>query len=143
MHVAAVLKRKGSDIVSIRPGDPIAAVTRMLAERRIGAALVVDGGAPVGILSERDIVRGVAKQGGGVLQQPVSTLMTRDLVTCRPDDTVAHVMAVMSERRIRHLPVMDGGRLIGLISIGDAVKARLDDAELEVESLRTYVAGIG
>ncbi|HYH36747.1 MAG TPA: CBS domain-containing protein [Azospirillum sp.] len=143
MHVAAVLKRKGTDIVSVRPDDAIGAVARMLAERRIGAALVIDGGAPVGILSERDIVRGVAKHGAGALQQPASTLMTRDLVTCRPDDTVAQVMAVMSERRIRHLPVMDGPRLAGLISIGDVVKARLDDAELEVESLRGYVAGIG
>lgn len=143
MHVAAVLKRKGTDIVTVRPDDPIAAVARTLAERRIGAALVVDGGAPAGILSERDIVRGVAKHGSAVLQQPASALMTRDLVTCQPTDTVAQVMAVMSERRIRHLPVMDGERLAGVISIGDVVKARLDDAELEVESLRGYVAGIG
>jgi CBS domain-containing protein len=143
MHVVAVLKRKGTDIVSIRPDEAVAAVARMLAERRIGAALVVDAGRPVGILSERDIVRGVAGQGSAVLQQPVSSLMTRDLVTCQPTDTMAHVMAVMTERRVRHLPVMDGERLIGLISIGDVVKARLDDAELEVESLRGYVAGIG
>ncbi|HYD65072.1 CBS domain-containing protein [Azospirillum sp.] len=143
MHVAAVLKRKGTDIVTVRPDEPIAAVARTLAERRIGAALVVDGGAPAGILSERDIVRGVAKHGSAVLQQPASALMTRDLVTCQPTDTVAQVMAVMSERRIRHLPVMDGERLAGVISIGDVVKARLDDAELEVESLRGYVAGIG
>ena len=143
MHVAAVLKRKGTDIVSVHPDDSIGTVARTLAEHRIGAVLVTDGGAPVGILSERDIVRGVAKQGAAILRQPVSTLMTRDLVTCRPDDSVAQVMETMSERRIRHLPVMDGGRLVGLISIGDAVKARLDDAELEVESLRGYVAGIG
>ena len=143
MHVVAVLKRKGTDIVSIRPDEAISAVARTLAERRIGAALVVDGGRPVGILSERDIVRGVARQGSAVLQQPASTLMTRDLVTCQPTDTMAQVMTLMTERRIRHLPVMDGERLMGLISIGDVVKARLDDAELEVESLRGYVAGIG
>ena len=143
MHVAAVLKRKGTDIVSVGSDEPIAAVARTLAERRIGAALVVEGGRPVGILSERDIVRGVAQQGSAVLQQPASTLMTRELVTCQPTDTMAQMMALMSERRIRHLPVMDGDRLVGLISIGDVVKARLDDAELEVESLRGYVAGIG
>lgn len=143
MLVAAVMKRKGSDIVSVHPSDSVGAVARMLTERRIGAVLVIDDGAPVGILSERDIVRGVAGHGASALEQPVSSLMTRDLVTCRPDHTVAQVMAVMTERRIRHLPVMDGGRLTGMISIGDAVKARLDDAELEVESLRDYVAGIG
>ncbi|WP_448189124.1 CBS domain-containing protein [Azospirillum sp. sgz301742] len=143
MLVVAVLKRKGTDIVSIRPDEAVSAVARTLAERRIGAALVMEGNRPAGILSERDIVRGVAAQGSAVLQQPVSALMTRDLVTCHPTDTVAQVMVVMSERRIRHLPVMDGERLIGLISIGDVVKARLDDAELEVESLRGYVAGIG
>ncbi len=143
MHVAAVLKRKGPDIVSVRPDDAIAAVARTLAAKRIGAALVVEGGLPVGILSERDIVRGVAGHGSAVLQQPASTLMTRKLVTCQPTDTVAQVMAVMTEHRIRHLPVMEGEQLVGLISIGDVVKARLDDAELEVESLRGYVAGIG
>lgn len=144
MHVVAVLKRKGTDIVSIGPDEAVAAVARTLTERRIGAALVVDGGGrPVGILSERDIVRGVAGQGSTVLQQPVSSLMTRDLVTCQPTDTMVQVMEVMTERRVRHLPVMDGERLVGMISIGDVVKARLDDAELEVESLRGYVAGIG
>lgn len=144
MHVVAVLKRKGTDIVSIRPDEAVSAVARTLAERRIGAVLVMDSvGRPVGILSERDIVRGVAGQGSAVLQQPASALMTRELVTCQPTDTVAQVMALMSERRVRHLPVMDGERLVGMISIGDVVKARLDDAELEVESLRGYVAGIG
>jgi len=144
MHVAALLKRKGSDIVTVGPDEAIDTVSRTLAKHRIGAVLVLDdGGRPLGILSERDIVRGVAQEGSGILQQPASTLMTRDLVTCRGTDTVAQVMALMSERRIRHLPVMDGDRLVGLISIGDVVKARLDDAELEVESLRGYVAGLG
>ena len=123
MHVAAVLKRKGSDIVSVGPDEAIAAVARTLAERRIGAALVVDGGRPVGILSERDIVRGVAGQGSAVLQQPASTLMTRDLVTCQPCDTVAQVMALMSERRVRHLPVMDGERICGIVSLRDLTRS--------------------
>lgn len=143
MHIAAVLKRKGADVVSIHPGARVVGAARTLTEHRIGAALVMESGAVMGILSERDIVRGIATLGATALDQPVSTLMTRDLVTCRPDDTVARAMAVMSERRIRHLPVMDGDRLAGLISIGDVVKARLDDADLEVESLRGYVAGIG
>ncbi|HYG86061.1 MAG TPA: CBS domain-containing protein [Azospirillum sp.] len=144
MHVAAILKRKGSNIVTVRPDETISGVTRTLAKHRIGAVLVLDGGGhAVGILSERDIVRGVASEGRGVLDKPISSLMTHELVTCNVTDTTAHVMALMTERRIRHVPAMDGDRLAGMISIGDVVKARLDDAELEVESLRGYVAGLG
>lgn len=143
MHVAAMLKRKGTDVVTVGPDESIGAAASTLAKHRIGAALVMDdGGRPIGILSERDIVRGVAAEGSGILQMPVSTLMTHDLVTCSSTDTTAQLMALMTARRIRHLPVVDGDRLIGMISIGDVVKARLDEAELEVESLRGYVAGL-
>lgn len=144
MHVAAVLKRKGNTVVTVRASDTVADVARVLAQHRIGAVLVVDEARrPAGILSERDIVRALAGEGRTALPRPAAELMTRDIVTCQPTDTMAQVMALMTERRIRHLPVMDGDRLAGLISIGDAVKARLDDAELEVESLRGYVAGLG
>lgn len=144
MHIAAVLKRKGSTIISARPADPAAAVARTLAQHRIGAVLVMgDNGTPIGILSERDIVRAVAADGPAALERPAAELMTRELVTGRPTDTVSRIMAVMTERRIRHLPIMEDGQLVGLVSIGDVVKARLDDAELEVESLRGYVAGMG
>ncbi|WP_029010008.1 CBS domain-containing protein [Azospirillum halopraeferens] len=144
MHVSALLKRKGRDVVTVRPDDTAAAAAGVLAQHRIGAVLVSDGdGMPAGILSERDIVRHVAADGAAVLAKPVSALMTSDLVTIGPDTTDAEALALMSERRVRHLPVIDDGKLVGLISIGDVVKARLDGAELEVESLRGYVAGIG
>ncbi len=144
MHVAAVLKRKGNRIVSAAPEDSVAAVTRLLTEHRIGAVLVIDGdGQPVGILSERDVVRAVARDGAGALDRPAADLMTRELITGTPTDTVADMMAVMTQRRIRHVPIVESGRVVGVISIGDVVKARIDDAELEVESLRGYVAGMG
>lgn len=144
MHVAAVLKRKGNRIVSAAPEDSVAAVTRLLTEHRIGAVLVTDGdGLPVGILSERDIVRAVARDGAAALDRPAADLMTRELITATPTDTVADMMAVMTQRRIRHVPIVESGRVVGVISIGDVVKARIDDAELEVESLRGYVAGMG
>ncbi|MDR6773750.1 CBS domain-containing protein [Azospirillum sp. BE72] len=144
MHVAAVLKRKGNRIVSASPDDTVAAVTRLLTEHRIGAVLVMDDdGQPVGILSERDIVRAIARDSATALDRPAADLMTRDLITATPTDTVADMMAVMTERRIRHVPIVDAGRVVGVISIGDVVKARIDDAELEVESLRGYVAGMG
>lgn len=143
MHVAAVLKRKGSTIVTANPEDRVAAVARKLAHHRIGAVLVMRGDStPAGILSERDIVRAVAAEGADALNRAASELMTRELITGRPTDTVAQIMSVMTERRIRHLPILEDGRLVGLVSIGDVVKARLDDAELEVESLRGYVAAI-
>jgi CBS domain-containing protein len=144
MHVAAVLKRKGNRIVSAAPDDSVASVTRLLTEHRIGAVLVTDGdGLPVGILSERDIVRAIAREGAAALDRPASDLMTRELITATPTDTVADMMAVMTQRRIRHVPIIESGRIVGVISIGDVVKARIDDAELEVESLRGYVAGMG
>ena len=144
MHIAAVLKRKGSTIITAYPEDRVDEVARKLAQHRIGAVLVMKGdGVPAGILSERDIVRAVAADGAAALERPVSDLMTRELVTGRPSDTVSQIMVVMTERRIRHLPIVEEDRLVGLVSIGDVVKARLDDAELEVESLRGYVAGMG
>ncbi len=142
MHVAAILKRKGSTIVTIRPDETIATAAVTLNKHHIGAVLVLDDGRPVGILSERDIVRGVALEGSVILERPVSSLMTRELVTCTTMDTTARMMTQMTERRIRHLPVLDGDQLVGMISIGDVVKACLDDTELEVESLRGYVAGV-
>lgn len=144
MHVAAVLKRKGNRIVAATQTDTVAAIAELLTEHRIGAVLVLEAdGSPLGILSERDIVRAIARQGADALSRPAAELMTRELVTGAPTDTVADLMAVMTERRIRHIPIVEDGRIVGLISIGDAVKARIDDAELEVESLRGFVAGIG
>jgi len=143
MHVSAVLKRKGRDVVTVHPTQTIATVTGVLAQHRIGTVLVMDDlGHPVGIVSERDIVRLIATEGNAALDRRAGDVMTRPLVTCSPSDTMSAVMAVMTERHIRHLPVMDDGALVGMVSIGDAVKARLDDAELEVDSMRTFVAGV-
>lgn len=146
MHVAAVLKRKGAEVVTVRPGDTIGDVARTLTRHRIGAAVVMEEAGselPCGIVSERDIVRAIAADGAAALERPASDLMTRQLVTASPTDTVAHLMQVMTDRRIRHVPIVEGDRMVGVISIGDVVKSRLDETEMEVESLRGYVAGIG
>jgi len=141
MYVRDILSTKGGRIVTIRPDATIAAATQLLAKHRIGAVLVTDATDGIaGILSERDIVRGLAKHGATVADLSVSDLMTRDVHTCTPNDTIADIMGVMTAQRIRHLPVLDeDGRLAGIVSIGDVVKQRLDETKLEVESLRDYV----
>ncbi|WP_114394329.1 CBS domain-containing protein [Oleisolibacter albus] len=142
MHVSAILKTKGATIITARPEDMVGTTAQLLSINRIGAVLVVDAaGGIAGILSERDIVRALASYGAPVLQMPVSDLMTRRVMTCSPDDTVASIMARMTDGRFRHMPVLDRGRLVGVISIGDVVKFRLDEYTHEVESLRSYVAG--
>ncbi|MDE1148546.1 MAG: CBS domain-containing protein [Azospirillaceae bacterium] len=142
MHVSGILKHKDSTIVSVRPEDTIETVVALLAAHRIGAVLALDpAGAVAGIISERDIVRGLATHGPHVLNQSVSDLMTRKVVSCSPHDSVSSIMTRMTEGRFRHMPVMENGRLLGLISIGDVVKHRIAEATSEVESMRVYVAG--
>lgn len=142
MHVSAILKTKGSTIVTIRPDETIAAVAQLLAVNRIGAVLCMNAdGEIAGVLSERDIVRGLAAHGAGVLNLSASELMTRRVIACRPEDTIASVMERMTDGRFRHMPVIEGGRLVGFISIGDVVKHRIEEVGQEVESLRDYVAG--
>ncbi|WP_340151015.1 CBS domain-containing protein [uncultured Sneathiella sp.] len=141
MNVAGILKVKGSDIITAKPSDRIETVANILGEKRIGAVLVVDeAGKLCGVLSERDIVRGLSESGNGCLQLAASDLMTSDLVTTTPSDTIDNVMALMTERRIRHLPVLEEGRLAGFISIGDIVKSRMDEVEREAAALRDYIA---
>ena len=141
MHVAAVLKRKGSHVESIAPDRTIAEAVGLLIKHGIGAVLVLDGTGNIhGILSERDIVNGLTRHGADTLTQRVDALMTRDIQRCSPHDTIAEVMGVMTERRTRHLIVMEDGKLAGLVSIGDAVKQRLIDMDLEVETLRGYLS---
>ena len=133
-------QRKGSDVVTIASDRTIAEAVNVLAECRIGAILVMDGNDAVGgIISERDIVGALSRSGADVLTQKVGDLMTTDVRSCSCHDTIAEVMNVMTQERSRHLPVIDDGKVVGMISIGDVVKQRLDDAELEVESLRGYV----
>jgi CBS domain-containing protein len=123
------------------PGESIATAIALLHARRIGAVLVRDErGAVQGVLSERDVVRGLSDHGAALLDQPVASLMTREVKTCAPDDSIDHIMAVMTERRVRHLPVMDDDRLVGVISIGDVVKHRLAEIESEAQDLRAYIA---
>ncbi|HKF74441.1 MAG TPA: CBS domain-containing protein [Stellaceae bacterium] len=144
MNVDAILKVKGDAIVTIRPTATLADAVRLLCQKRIGALVVsANGTEPQGILSERDIVHGLGKEGAALLERRVEDLMTKTVVTCGPQDRVADLMALMTERRIRHIPVLRNGKLAGLVSIGDVVKNRLDEIELETTSLKAYVAGNG
>jgi CBS domain-containing protein len=140
--VAAILKHKGYQVTTVSPTLSIDLVASVLAEHRIGAALVVDSaGQLLGIVSERDIVRGLATNGARTLEMTAGQLMTRALQVAHPDTTVAEAMARMTVGRFRHLPVMERDVLAGLISIGDVVKARIMEQEGEVDSLKAYVAG--
>lgn len=141
MNVASILKDKGSDVLSVAADTSVADVARSLTDRKIGAVVVNGaGGALAGILSERDIVRGIAQNGAATLSRPVSDLMTADVLTCSMDDTVDEIMDLMTGRRIRHLPVIEGGVLRGIVSIGDVVKARIAETEAEANALKEYIA---
>lgn len=142
MTVAAILRHKGTEIASVAPTTRIANVTTTLAEWRIGAVLVCDStGQLLGIVSERDIVRSLAKDGAACLDMTAAQLMTRVLHTVTPQTSTADAMALITASRVRHLPVLDGDHLAGMISIGDVVHAQLGDMDQEVDSLRAYVAG--
>jgi CBS domain-containing protein len=142
MQVAHILKIKGDAIETIAPDATIAEASRLLADKRIGAILVLGAERRIaGILSERDIARGIHRYGAKLLEMRVSELMTRAVVSCGPDDTVEEIMRQMTDRRIRHLPVLDQGKLIGLVSIGDVVKSRLEELATESEMLRSYIVG--
>lgn len=140
MIVESVLNAKGSSVVTARPDTPVSEIAKFLAEAGIGAVVISADNARVqGILSERDIVRAIAEQGAGALSLSASDLMTQDVVTCAPADHVAELMGIMTEKRIRHLPVVSEGTLAGIISIGDVVRCRVQEIESEAEALRTYV----
>lgn len=137
MKVASILRQKGDEVVTVKPNASITSVVSELRTRRIGCLVASeDGVTPAGIISERDIVNGLAVYGIRLLDLHVSDIMTHRLITCHPDDTVNHVMSEMTERRVRHLPVVDGGRLVGMVSIGDVVKHRLNELETEANILR-------
>jgi CBS domain-containing protein len=142
MTVAAILKHKGSDVASIGPNATVAEVARLLTVRRIGGVVVQDaGGRLLGILTERDIVHVIADHDADGLEMPAEQVMTRTLKTATPRTTVDEAMTMMTAGRFRHLPVLDHGRLAGIISIGDVVKARIMQQDHEVDSLKAYVAG--
>ncbi|UFN49858.1 CBS domain-containing protein [Roseomonas sp. OT10] len=141
MTIAEILKGKGDQVVSVSPGDNAASIARTLAQYRIGAVLVRgSGGEVLGIVSERDIVRAFASHGEELPRMTAEALMTRNLTTVTPCTAVLEALGTMTDRRIRHLPVMVEERLAGMVSIGDLVKARIGEVEYEAESLRTYVA---
>jgi CBS domain-containing protein len=141
MLVSQVLRAKGDLVFTASPRDSVEAVAAMLNTRRVGAIVIVDGERDVvGIVSERDIVRLIAEQGGPGLEKPVADCMTRDVVFAKPGETVDTILGRMTDRRIRHLPVCADTRLLGIISIGDLVKAKIAETEAEAEGLRAYIA---
>jgi len=142
MTIAAILRHKGHDIARVSPTATIKEVADRLAQKRIGAILVMDAADRLmGILSERDIVRAIPTHGVRVLDMTAAQLMTQAVHTATPQTSVAEAMEQMTNRRVRHLPVLDHGRLVGVVSIGDVVKARIDQQTQEVDSLKAYVAG--
>ncbi|QQQ18266.1 CBS domain-containing protein [Brevundimonas vitis] len=140
MLVAEILKDKGGAVFSIAPQNTVAQACAELESRRVGALIVCDEERVVGVLSERDVVRAIARDGEASLERPVSDYMTRDVIFAEPAETVAVLMTRMTDRRIRHLPVLKAGRLTGVVSIGDVVKCQIAEATHEAESLRTYIA---
>jgi CBS domain-containing protein len=142
MTIAGILKHKGHNIISVTPEMIIAEVAKVLAARRIGAVPVIDSaGQLLGILSERDIVARLAEHGHDTLEMTAAQLMTADVTTADPHTSIDEVMAIMTNGRFRHIPVVEDGHLTGVVSIGDVVKAKISDAEHEVDSLRAYVVG--
>jgi len=141
MRISDILDRKGASVVTARPETTVAELVQMLAEHKIGAVPVLDGDRPAGIVSERDVVRQLAGAGSGLLAQSVSELMTTELVTAGPNDSLDDIAALMTERRIRHLPVLDpSGGLAGIVSIGDVVAARLRELEYTRAQLENYIS---
>jgi CBS domain-containing protein len=139
MIIADILRRKGSAVVTITPGEPITTLLSRLAEHKIGAVVVVEADRTVGIVSERDIVRHLNRTGADVLQASVSDLMTTDVVSAAPSDPVDDIAAEMTERRVRHMPVVDHGGLVGIVTIGDVVAARMRELEATRGALENYI----
>src|SRR5215510_3126790 len=140
MNVAAILRQKGRAVTTASPTVTLLDVANKLAAKRIGAIVVVGSGGDVaGIISERDIVRALADAGPECLSRPVSETMTRQVVTCQETDTLEELMAMMTARRFRHLPVVTDGSLVGIISIGDVVKHHVAEVEMEATAMRDYI----
>ncbi len=143
MHVAAILKDKGRAVETVTGNVPLSEVVRRLSARRIGAIVVCGSrGEVVGIVSERDIVRMLAEHGAGALTRSASEAMTTEVETCREADTIDELMSRMTKGRFRHLPVVEGGGLSGIVSIGDVVKHRVAEVELEASAMRDYITAV-
>lgn len=141
MNVDRILSLKGRDVATIAPDRSLSEAATILAERRIGALLVGTEAKPVmGIISERDIVQAVAAQGADALKEPLSRFMTQEVMTCTGQTSITDVMELMTRRKFRHLPVVEGGRLVGIVSIGDVVKLRVEEIEAETQAIKEYIA---
>jgi CBS domain-containing protein len=139
MTIAAILAGKGRDVISITAHQNLGEAVALLAERRIGAVPVMDGGQVVGIFSERDVIHALSSQGAEALDRKVGDVMTSPAITVSPSEAVIGALSLMTRRRIRHLPVVEGGRVIGVVSIGDLVKYRIDRIEADAEAMRSYI----
>ncbi|TLP48645.1 MULTISPECIES: CBS domain-containing protein [Cohaesibacter] len=140
MTISQILDQKGRDIFSKSPSCPLSDIVKLLRDEKIGVVLISEGESLQGILSERDIVRALSDHGASILADPASAHMTNKVMTCREGDTIATVMAHMTSGRFRHMPVMEGGKVVGLVSIGDVVKQRILEAEKEADEMRAYIA---
>ena len=142
MRISDILRVKGTNVVTVTPDSDVTQLLALLAEHRIGAVIVSRDGSRVdGIVSERDVVRSLAARGAGVLREPVSAIQTTQVRSVSPDAAVEEVERLMTEHRFRHVPVIDGGLLMGVVSIGDVVKHRIDELETERSSLEGYITG--
>ncbi len=139
MRIADVLSNKGAAVATIAPETTVSQLLASLTALNIGAMVVVGPDGLAGIVSERDVVRELHKRGGGLLGQPVSEIMTTVLASCTPRDTVDHLVVLMTQNRVRHVPVLDDGRLAGIVSIGDVVKTRMEELETEQQRLQDYI----
>ncbi|GAB3589451.1 CBS domain-containing protein [Angustibacter peucedani] len=140
MRISDVIRRKGGEVVTVKPDDTVRSLIAQLAEHGIGALVVsVDGTSVDGIVSERDVVRRLHTAGADVLDLPVSDVMTAEVTTCGPDDGVEHLMRLMTDMRVRHIPVVVDGGLHGIVSIGDVVKHRIDELQVERDQLVGYI----
>jgi CBS domain-containing protein len=139
MTIKAILEGKGTSVVSISPNTSVKDAVAMLSEKRIGAVPVIEGNQVLGIFSERDVVHNLAKDGAAMLTRKVSDVMTAPALTVAPDSAILAGLSMMTRRRIRHLPVVEGGVVIGFVSIGDLVKYRIDKIEAEAEAMREYI----
>lgn len=140
MSLATILQNQGREIVQAAPDDTVKMVIDLLADRRIGALPIIDDGKVIGIMSERDVIYALRRDGAAILDWPVSRVMTRPAITVDPAMSMLGGLSLMTRRRIRHLPVVENGRMVGFVSIGDLVKARIDRIEQEAEALRAYIA---
>jgi CBS domain-containing protein len=141
MTIKSVLHNKGGAVESITPQTTVRAAVAMLAEKRIGAMPVVAGGSVQGIFSERDVIYGLAREGAAMLDRTVGDVMVTPALTVEPDSAVLTALSLMTRRRIRHLPVVDAGTMVGVVSIGDLVKYRIDKIEAEAAAMRDYIQG--